>query len=132
MTDFEIALIVIAAMRPYDVRRFGPGGVDDPPVVLVKYVSEDGPYAVQTGVCWSASDGVISAYTTVEGAARAVANALVKSRNSTPTPPSAPDRFHDHLDICERCCTKPFDLCATGAQLLRNTADRRLSDTKEE
>lgn len=26
--------------------------------------------------------------------------------------------FHAHLDACERCRTKPFDLCAVGARLL--------------
>lgn len=28
------------------------------------------------------------------------------------------DKFHAHLDACERCRTKPFNLCATGARLL--------------
>jgi hypothetical protein len=30
--------------------------------------------------------------------------------------------FHDHLDICERCRTKPFDLCKEGAALLAQAA----------
>lgn len=28
------------------------------------------------------------------------------------------DAFHAHLDACERCRTRPFDLCAVGAPLL--------------
>lgn len=28
--------------------------------------------------------------------------------------------FHDHLDACRQCAGNPFDLCATGNQLLRN------------
>jgi hypothetical protein len=34
---------------------------------------------------------------------------------SAPTPPAA---FHAHLDDCERCRERPFDLCETGAALL--------------
>lgn len=25
-----------------------------------------------------------------------------------------PDIFHKHLDVCERCRTRPFDLCPVG------------------
>lgn len=28
------------------------------------------------------------------------------------------DRFHEHLDKCERCRNNPFDFCATGYFLL--------------
>ena len=31
-------------------------------------------------------------------------------------------RFHDHLDVCERCERNPFDLCPTGARLLSEAA----------
>lgn len=30
----------------------------------------------------------------------------------------AADKFHDHLDACEQCRNKPFDLCPVGAALL--------------
>lgn len=30
--------------------------------------------------------------------------------------------FHDHLDGCERCRNNPFNLCPTGARLLKKTA----------
>lgn len=33
------------------------------------------------------------------------------------TEPAAP--FHAHLDICERCRERPFDLCPRGDLLLR-------------
>ncbi len=29
--------------------------------------------------------------------------------------------FHAHLDNCTRCYDRPFDLCGTGARLLRAT-----------
>jgi len=31
-------------------------------------------------------------------------------------------KFHHHLDTCERCRLQPFNLCAIGAQLLREAA----------
>ena len=31
---------------------------------------------------------------------------------------TAVETFHEHLDECERCRTRPFDLCPVGAQLL--------------
>lgn len=30
--------------------------------------------------------------------------------------------FHKHLDVCKRCRDNPFDLCQTGAALLKATA----------
>jgi hypothetical protein len=30
------------------------------------------------------------------------------------------DRFHDHLEECERCMNKPFDLCPNGRWLLHS------------
>jgi hypothetical protein len=33
------------------------------------------------------------------------------------------DLFHDHLDGCERCASRPFDLCAEGAKLLKAAGD---------
>jgi hypothetical protein len=36
--------------------------------------------------------------------------------------PPTPDAFHAHLDQCERCRTRPFDLCASGAALLQKAA----------
>lgn len=41
---------------------------------------------------------------------------------------AAADAFHAHLDACERCRERPFDLCATGAQLLVATAQALPSD----
>jgi hypothetical protein len=35
---------------------------------------------------------------------------------------AARDRFHAHLDVCERCREHPMDLCAEGATLLRDAA----------
>jgi hypothetical protein len=32
------------------------------------------------------------------------------------------DKFHSHLDVCEQCRNHPFNLCPTGATLLRNAA----------
>lgn len=32
---------------------------------------------------------------------------------------AAVDEFHRHLDTCERCRTRPFDLCQEGATLLK-------------
>ena len=32
------------------------------------------------------------------------------------------DKFHAHLDICSQCEHHPFNLCSTGAQLLREAA----------
>lgn len=29
------------------------------------------------------------------------------------------DVFHDHLDVCTRCASQPFNLCSTGSQALR-------------
>ena len=34
------------------------------------------------------------------------------------------DKFHAHLDVCNQCRNHPFDLCPTGAQLLRAAAER--------
>ncbi len=31
-------------------------------------------------------------------------------------------KFHDHLDVCRQCREHPFDLCPTGATLLRAAA----------
>ncbi len=31
------------------------------------------------------------------------------------------EKFHEHVDGCERCRTKPFDLCELGGQLLLAT-----------
>ena len=31
------------------------------------------------------------------------------------------DAFHAHLDACPRCAHHPFDLCLTGAALLRSS-----------
>jgi len=31
-------------------------------------------------------------------------------------------RFHAHLDVCSQCRNHSFDLCQTGAQLLREAA----------
>jgi len=30
--------------------------------------------------------------------------------------------YHIHLDTCERCSSRPFDLCAVGARLLEDEA----------
>jgi hypothetical protein len=30
------------------------------------------------------------------------------------------DLFHEHLDGCEQCRNHPFELCSSGAELLRN------------
>jgi hypothetical protein len=32
------------------------------------------------------------------------------------------DTFHAHLGVCEQCADHPFDLCPTGALLLRSSA----------
>jgi hypothetical protein len=32
------------------------------------------------------------------------------------------EAFHNHLDSCAQCEQHPFDLCAIGARLLRETA----------
>ena len=32
--------------------------------------------------------------------------------------------FHEHLDVCTQCRTRPMELCALGAQLLKTTAVR--------
>ena len=32
------------------------------------------------------------------------------------------DRFHAHLDACEQCREHPFDLCATGSELIQVAA----------
>ena len=36
-----------------------------------------------------------------------------------PIEPDPAKAFHGHLDSCERCRTRPFDLCAIGDSLLR-------------
>lgn len=30
--------------------------------------------------------------------------------------------FHKHLDVCRQCANHPFDLCPTGAKLLKEAA----------
>lgn len=37
--------------------------------------------------------------------------------------PTSP--YHVHLDACDRCRERPFDLCAAGAELLRQEAGTR-------
>lgn len=37
--------------------------------------------------------------------------------------PTSP--YHAHLDTCDRCREKPFDLCAVGGELLRSEAGAR-------
>jgi hypothetical protein len=37
--------------------------------------------------------------------------------------PDWADRFHGHLDRCERCRTQPFDLCPAGQSLLGQAAE---------
>ena len=32
------------------------------------------------------------------------------------------DRFYGHLDVCSQCRNHPFDLCPTGAWLLKEAA----------
>ncbi len=32
------------------------------------------------------------------------------------------DKFHAHLDICSQCEQHPFNLCSTGARLLKEAA----------
>ena len=32
------------------------------------------------------------------------------------------DKFHAHLDVCRQCERHPFDLCSTGAKLLKEAA----------
>ena len=32
------------------------------------------------------------------------------------------DKFHAHLDVCPQCEKHPFDLCPTGAKLLKEAA----------
>lgn len=34
------------------------------------------------------------------------------------TPATMQDAFHRHLDTCEQCTAKPFELCNEGAALL--------------
>lgn len=34
----------------------------------------------------------------------------------------AGEKFHAHVDQCQRCKERPFDLCELGAQLLKDTA----------
>lgn len=31
--------------------------------------------------------------------------------------------FHDHLDVCARCSSEPFNLCDIGASLLRKACE---------
>ena len=41
------------------------------------------------------------------------------------------DKFHQHLDTCERCRTQPFGLCPIGERLLAQevaSAARSLAD----
>jgi len=37
--------------------------------------------------------------------------------------PAGANAFHAHLDVCAGCRDHPFDLCATGARLLREAVD---------
>lgn len=36
--------------------------------------------------------------------------------------PVSQQRFHAHLDKCQRCREHPFDLCVIGGELLRSAA----------
>ncbi len=36
------------------------------------------------------------------------------------------DRFHQHLDECERCREHPFDLCKIGVSLIQKAAQSDL------
>jgi hypothetical protein len=36
--------------------------------------------------------------------------------------PTAADAFYNHLDVCAQCEKHPFDLCVTGARLVRAAA----------
>ena len=45
----------------------------------------------------------------------------VMPSNPEPLSPKA-KAFHAHLDVCVRCENAPFDLCATGARLIREAA----------
>jgi hypothetical protein len=35
--------------------------------------------------------------------------------------------FHSHLDVCEQCEGRPFNLCQVGAQLIQEAAGKVLS-----
>lgn len=39
------------------------------------------------------------------------------------------DRFHNHLDRCTRCASRPFDLCGAGALLLMMAAKEAGDET---
>lgn len=39
------------------------------------------------------------------------------------------NKFHCHLDICERCRNNPFNLCEVGAKLLRQSAKDIFAET---
>lgn len=41
----------------------------------------------------------------------------------TSSTPASHDAFHAHLDACERCRHRPFDLCDVGNALLRAVGD---------
>ena len=38
------------------------------------------------------------------------------------------EKFHAHLDVCEKCAKHTFDLCATGAELLEKAATWNLGN----
>jgi hypothetical protein len=46
---------------------------------------------------------------------------LVNDTERPPAPNSA-DAFHSHLEACERCAHRPFDLCEQGTLLLNGAA----------
>ncbi len=48
--------------------------------------------------------------------------------NSPQKSPDEVDRFHDHLDKCERCRERPFDLCSAGAVLIQAAAKQAADD----
>ena len=45
------------------------------------------------------------------------------------------DKFHAHLDVCSQCRNHSFDLCASGAALLKEAAetssDFRIQEVRE-
>ena len=52
---------------------------------------------------------------------RSYGRVSVMPSNPEPLSPKA-KAFHAHLDVCVRCENAPFDLCATGARLIREAA----------
>jgi DnaJ-class molecular chaperone len=41
---------------------------------------------------------------------------------------SAIDHFHDHIDVCARCRTSPFNMCPVGRARLAGTALHFIDD----